>query len=151
MSTLLQFSLITHIVLGLVGVIALYAILIGVLKKDASLKFLQWSSVTSFVSIMASWIAGGYYYVIYYGGAVKPIIKEGDFPWAHLIFMEVKEHAFLLLPFMSLVLSLIFLLIGERVLMDNRMRNSTAFIAAVATVIGTFIALAGIIVTGGAR
>ena len=31
------------------------------------------------------------------------------------------------------------------------MRNSTAFIAAVATVVGTFIALAGIIVTGGAR
>ena len=49
--------------------------------------------------------------MVYYGGAVRRIIKEGDFPWAHLVFMEVKEHAFLLLPFMSLVLTLIFFFI----------------------------------------
>ena len=151
MSTLLQFSLTTHIILGLVGIIAFYAILIGILKKEPSLAFLRYSSIIGFLSIMASWISGGYYYVVYYGNAVKPIIKEGDYPWAHLVFMEVKEHAFLMLPFISLVLTLVFLLIGERILMDNRLKNSVAFLAAVATIVGTFIALSGIIITGGAR
>lgn len=42
-----------------------------------------------------SWLAGGYYYVQYYGSLVKPIIKSGLAPWAHTIVMETKEHIFL--------------------------------------------------------
>lgn len=151
MSPLLQFLLSSHVILGIVGIIAFYAVLIGLLKRAPSLTFLRISSVVGFLSIVASWFSGGYYYVVYYGGAVKPIIKAGDFPWAHLVIMEVKEHAFLILPFVSLVLALIFYLIGDRVLEEPKLKSSVVLLAAVATIIGTFIAIAGMIVTGGAR
>lgn len=151
MSPLLQFLLSAHVLLGLVGIIAFYAILLEVLKKTPSLTFLRVSSVIGFLSIVASWFSGGYYYVVYYGSSVKPLIKDGDFPWAHLVVMETKEHAFLILPFVSLVLVLIFYLIGERVLTEPKLKYSVVLLAAVATIIGTLIAIAGMIVTGGAR
>ncbi|GAF92536.1 unnamed protein product, partial [marine sediment metagenome] len=34
---------------------------------------------------------------------IKPLIKEGPWPWAHAIFMEAKEHIFLFLPFLALL------------------------------------------------
>lgn len=151
MSTILQFSLIAHVIFGLIGVIAFYAVLLGILKQVPSLRFLRFSSIVGFLSILVAWVMGGYYYVMYYGSTVKPVIKEGDFSWAHLIFMETKEHVFLMLPFISFILVLIFLLIGERIFVDTRLKSSIALLAAVATVIATFIALAGIIVSGGAR
>lgn len=151
MSPLLQVMLSAHVILGIVGIIAFYAVLIGVLKRTPSLTFLRASSVVSFLSIVASWFSGGYYYVVHYGGAVKPIIKGGDFPWAHLVFMEAKEHAFLILPFVALVLVLIFYLIGDRVFTEPKLKSSVVLLAAVATIIGTLIAIAGMIVTGGAQ
>ena len=47
------------------------------------------------MGFVLSWFSGGYYYVKYYGGLVKPIIKSGLAPWAHNIIMETKEHIFL--------------------------------------------------------
>lgn len=136
---------------GLLGVIALYAVWMSILKKTPSLTSLKISSLTALVSLLLSWFSGGYYYVTYYGDAVKPIIKGGDFPWAHLVFMETKEHVFLMLPFVAVVLAAAFWLQGDRALTDPKIKRSLAILAAVATVIGIFIALAGIIVSGGAR
>jgi len=53
--------------------------------------------------LVAAWIAGGYYYVEFYGADVKPLIKEGPMPWAHKVVMETKEHVFLFLPFLGVL------------------------------------------------
>ena len=53
------------------------------------------SACIGFISFVATWIIGGYYYVKFYGPLVKPIIKASNAPWAHGIAMEVKEHVFL--------------------------------------------------------
>lgn len=151
MSPLLQTLLSSHVIFGLVGVTAVYAVLMSVLKREPSLRFLKYSSLTALVSYVISWVTGGYYYVVYYGGAVKPLIKEGDFPWAHLIFMEAKEHAFLFLPFASLALVLMFWFSGDKILSDSKLKNAVAIFAAVIAVIALFITISGMVVTGSAR
>jgi len=59
------------------------------------------------ILFLTSWASGAYYYVIHYGKNVKPIIVAGSYPWAHTFFMEAKEHVFLIIPFLALVLWLV--------------------------------------------
>ncbi|MSS74130.1 hypothetical protein EXS72_00615 [Candidatus Pacearchaeota archaeon] len=74
-------------------------------------KRLHRAKIAAFLGVIlffASWIIGGYYYLTDYGSIIKPIIKFGTQPWIHGVFMEAKEHIFLFLPFISiLVYSLI--------------------------------------------
>lgn len=51
-------------------------------------------------SMAAVWILGGYWYVHLYP-ADRAVILKGPWPFAHSLFMEVKEHLF----FVTLILS----------------------------------------------
>jgi hypothetical protein len=64
-----------------------------------------------------AWIAGGYWYLHYYP-VEKALILNGPWPFAHNLFMETKEHLFL----MTLILSL-YLPIAAR---DSLHTNATA-------------------------
>ena len=67
-------------------------------KIDERIKI---AAIIGVICFILAWITGGVYYLEYYGPEVKPIIKEGPIPWAHSIAMEVKEHVYLFLPFLS--------------------------------------------------
>lgn len=151
MSTILAFALSTHVIAGIVGVMASYAVTLHLLKKDFNLNFLKISSLLAFLSYMISWFSGGYYYVAYYGSAVKPLIVEGVYPWAHLVMMETKEHIFLMLPFATFVLAVIFFVIGERLQTDNTLKRSTLLLSGVITILATAITIMGMLVSGAAR
>ena len=148
---LLTFSLITHVILGIVAVAASYAVWLELLKKSPSLSFLKKSSLISFFSYLLSWLSGGYYYVVYYGDIQKPKIIAGAYPWAHKIFTEAKEHIFLFLPFTALALLLILWKAGGDLPQNELLRKWAVFLAATITVIGILIALAGIIISGATR
>src|SRR3989344_6768256 len=60
------------------------------------------SGAVGVAAFIASWIAGGYYYVVHYGTLVKPVIKAGVAQWVHNIIMETKEHIFLFVIPLSL-------------------------------------------------
>ena len=105
MNSFLIFTLVAHIILGLIAIAALYAVWMGLLKKRLAARFLAWSAWISAISFFLSWLSGGYYYVVHYGKAVKPLIKAGPYPWAHTVVMEAKEHIFLFLPFCALVVT----------------------------------------------
>ena len=93
----------THAILGEIGIAAFLWVFIEMLNPTPNrLKRAKIAAFLGVVFFFASWIIGGYYYVEYYGDLVKPIIKEGPQPWAHLIFTETKEHVFLFLPFLSI-------------------------------------------------
>ena len=69
---------------------ALIFIIFFILRKDIRSVFftLAWIILlNTFASFIISWISGAYYYVLYYGTAVKPVIVAGDYPWAHKIIM----------------------------------------------------------------
>lgn len=151
MSLLLKISLISHIVLGLLGVVAFYAVWMGLLKQKLSLKFLCFSSLAGFAAFVLSWISGAYYYVVYYGKAVQPIIKAGQYAWAHNIFMEAKEHIFLFVPFLSAVVFLIIWFLGDKLEKEVNLKHSVVIISGLITVLGIIITLSGLLISGAVR
>lgn len=151
MSALLQNLLISHVIFGLLGIIAFYGVWMGLMKRVISLKFLRQFSFLGFIFLMLSWLTGGYYYVIYYGKAVKPVIKSGQFPWAHLIFMEAKEHIFLFLPFLSLVTFAVLMFLGRRLEKNPALKRSLIWLAGVIVVLGIVITLSGMIISGAVK
>lgn len=144
-------TLIVHVVAGLIGFMASYAILMSLFRRESSLRTLRISSLTAFLSYLVSWFAGGYYYVVRYGSEVKPIIKAGDYSWAHSFFMETKEHVFLFLPILTFVLVLVFFLSGEKVVSKSGLKRAVTYLAALVAILALFITVSGILVSGGVR
>lgn len=151
MSSLFALALSTHIIAGVIGVIVLFVVVLTLLSKSVNIKKLQITASLAALSFYLSWFSGGYYYWKYYGDNVKPVIKDGDFPWAHLVVMEAKEHIFLLLPVMSLLLVGFAFFSKARLLTDESFKKSVAFFALSMLVLAVLITLAGIVISGGAQ
>lgn len=149
MNTALTIALVLHIVLGIVGVGAMHTAFMQLLRRKppyAVVEVFSWTAVFAFI---ASWITGAYYYVAYYGKAVKPRILDGGYPFAHQVFMEAKEHVFILIPFLAIVSAL-----GVCVLRyeeDATLKRAVAIIAGVTLVLGVLAAAAGILISGAVR
>jgi len=109
------------------------------------------ASLMGAVSAFVSWLVSGLYYVIYYGPQVKPVIKEGPWPWAHGIFMEGKEHVFLFLPFIAMILVFVVWKYAERWDEDRAIRFSTFAIGSIGIFILVLMAVSGYLVSSGYR
>lgn len=143
MTSILAYNLIAHVILGLVGVAAFYAAWMILLREKS---LLRWPKILTFIgtiSFWGSWISGGYYYVKFYGKAVKPAILSGEYPWAHTILTESKEHIFLLLPFLSIAVFLALWLLEEKIQNDGGLKKRVAYISGLIFILGAIIALAG--------
>ena len=145
MSLLLQNALFWHILLGLGGICFFVAVLVGLTRTNKNQKFLKISSLLGLLSFVGSWIIGGYYYVVYYGSVVKPIIKGGAYPWAHNILMESKEHIFLFLPFLG---AIVFLAIW---LGEGRFNKPVGALSLLIVIFGIAITFMGMAVSGAVR
>jgi len=55
------------------------------------------------LTMAAAWICGGYWYVHFYPEE-KTLILAGPWPFAHNVFMEVKEHLFFITGVLALLL-----------------------------------------------
>ena len=146
MTTTLATLLIVHVLSGVIAIGMLNVVLMHLLKKAPNYVFvsrLAWSAVALF---FLSWATSAYYYVTYYGSAVKPRILAGAMPVAHTFFMETKEHIFLVLPFIavSIALSTTYLRSDP----DEGLRKSTALLTLVALAVGVAVAASGILVSG---
>ena len=95
-----------HAGLGEAGAIALIWVMVELLHpSEAGKRRAAVAAWLAVVALLAAWVSGGWYYVSEYGNAVKPIIKAGPLPWTHSIMMETKEHLFLFLPFLALLVA----------------------------------------------
>ena len=149
MSVFLSVFLIIHVISGVIGIFLFGGIALNLLKQKPSFKMLKWFSLSGFLSLMISWtISGGYYYVTYYGKAVKPIVQASARPWVHSVIMESKEHIFLFLPFLAFLVMLIIWFYQESLAEKPRLKNMTAVISFLITIIGIAISLAGILISG---
>lgn len=151
MTQALQTYLSIHVLIGVTGIMASYMTLMWLFKREIPLKSLKFTSLLAFLTYITTWITGGYYYVVYYGGNVKPIIKEGPTPWVHLIIMEVKEHIFLFLPLLSFVILLVLWMKGDKLSENKKLRNALALVALITFLIALFMALGGVLISGSAR
>ncbi|GMR19169.1 MAG: hypothetical protein BMS9Abin34_297 [Patescibacteria group bacterium] len=148
MTSLFQNLLIWHILLGLGGTAFFIAALVVMLRDKLRLKALKTHTLLGAMGIIGSWIAGGYYYTNYYGKAVKPLIKASDYPWAHKVIMETKEHIFLFLPILGLTAVLTVWLSGDLLEKEPKLRKATALLILTIALLGVAIALMGVGVSG---
>lgn len=151
MSTFFAGLLIAHVLFGLMGTIGSFRLTFMLIKEAADVRVLRFVSLSSFCAFVASWFTGGWYYWKYYGAAVKPVIVGGEFPWAHLVFMEAKEHIFLFLPFASLVLALLIWLKGDTFSTNPILRKKVMALALAVTILAIIVTVSGVLITGGAR
>lgn len=95
-----------HVAFGELAILAFLWVIVEVVRKpsEAGVLRAKVASIVGLLAIFGEWALAGTYYLVHYGNDVKPVIKEGTWPWAHGIFMEAKEHIFLFLPFLSIVL-----------------------------------------------
>jgi len=64
--------------------------------------------------------------------------------------MEAKEHIFLLLPVLSLVIALIAWSSTDCINTDSRLKSAVVYLTAVTCSIAVIVALSGILISGGA-
>ena len=76
--------------------------------------------IAALLNVIGCWIIGGYNYLTVYRGNIRGIILSGPQPWAHEIVMEAKEHIFLFLPVVSIMLALgLYTVTRDRALMEE--------------------------------
>jgi hypothetical protein len=142
------FFLTVHIIAGVIGIAFFYNVTMNLLKKDLNLSSLRRNAFLGWLSFIVSWLAGGYYYVLFYGKEVKPLIKGGAYPWAHNFIMELKEHLFLFLPFLAFLI-FIFIALKKDELKENQdLRKMLALISLLVFILGLIIAFMGIFISG---
>ena len=149
MSQFLATALVLHVVLGLIALGAIHLTFMQVIRKQPPWGIVVAAAWTALLGFLLSWMTGAYYYVVHYGVAVKPRIVSGEFPWAHKIFMEAKEHVFLLIPFLAVVA--LFAVYALREVENPALKSAASALIATALVLGILVAAAGVIISGGVR
>ncbi len=104
-----------HSITGGIAALALFWIIIEMrhLTEKGIKRSKNASYISAFFNIVGCWIIGGYSYLTEYGSNVKPIIKSGAQPWAHQIITETKEHIFIFLPILSILLAITLFTLGK--------------------------------------
>ena len=102
-----ELLLMIHPTVGVLGVLTALWVFVEALNASSHNRTrLWWGGVLTALMMIATWIAGGYWYVTYYA-ADKALILEGPWPLAHTLVMETKEHVFFLTLTLALLLPLI--------------------------------------------
>lgn len=142
-----------HVGLGELAGLAFLWAFVELFRKPnpAGVRRAQWAAMAGLAFVAASWVVGGYYYVNVYGAAVKSVIKEGPTPWAHLIFMETKEHVFLFLPFIGATATALAFTYGGRLTEDASARKGFLALAGLSVLMVFGVGAMGFIVTTGYR
>ncbi len=119
--------MLAHSITGGIAALALLWIYIELkhLTNDGIKRVKTTGYVQAFFTIVGCWIVGGYSYLIDYGSKVKPVILSGSQPWAHQIIMETKEHVFIFLPVLSILLAITLFIFGsdETLLNERRVKQ----------------------------
>ena len=139
-----------HLAFAIIGIDA-FLWLLGEIKNDSWRKArLYWSAIVGVTAFILSWLSGGYYYVKYYGGLVKPIIKSGLAPWAHNIIMETKEHVFLfIIPLAFTALFITFL--DKKEFEESNIKRMSMVLVLLIVGLGLTIGAMGFIISAAAR
>ncbi|KKT64105.1 MAG: hypothetical protein UW81_C0022G0015 [Candidatus Giovannonibacteria bacterium GW2011_GWC2_44_9] len=139
-----------HLGFAIIGIDA-FLWLFGKLKSERGLrKSMIITATIGVAAFIASWLAGGYYYVVYYGTLVKPEIKSGVAPWAHNIIMETKEHIFLFV--IPLAMTVFFITLLEKEDMERLgLRRLALWLSGSIAVLGLLIGAMGFVISAAAR
>lgn len=139
-----------HLAFAIIGIDAFLWYLGELAGKSQNHTRIRWASVIGAAAFALSWLAGGYYYVVFYGKLVKPIIVKGTAPWAHAVAMEAKEHIFLfILPLALTAVVLAFM--DEAEFNKNNLRRIAMILAGLIAFLALAVGAMGFIISAAAR
>lgn len=139
-----------HLAFAIIGIDAFLWLLGEIVANAKSFARRRAAALIGIGGFLLSWIAGGYYYVAYYGALVKPEIKAGLVPWVHSIVMETKEHLFLFL--LPLAFTVFFLTLLNRETFENlKLKPLSLLLVFLIVSIGLAIGLMGFMISAAAR
>ena len=112
-----EFVLMIHPTFGMIGAFAALWVFIEILNvSQRTIRRIRVASLVVTLSMIITWITGGFWYVTYYA-ADKAIILKGPWPLAHNLVMETKEHLF----FITLILALLLpIAVYSNALVENK-------------------------------
>ena len=139
-----------HLGFAILSIDAFLWLLGEVVANAGSVKRRLTAAILGLVGYTLTWVVGGYYYVKFYGSLVKPIIKAGSAPWAHLIAMEAKEHIFLFVIPISITILLLSRLDSGQ-LQSMGLRKPLIRITLMIAGLGLSLGLMGFIISAAAR
>lgn len=141
-----------HAALGEIGSILFLWVFVELLNPNQqTINRAKKAALIGFLFLVLSWLIGGYYYVNIYGSEVKPLIKESTQSYAHLIVMETKEHAFLILPILSCIIFCILKNDSKEILKNKKYKKSVLILSLITFLIGMSMAFMGYIISTAAR
>jgi hypothetical protein len=96
--------LLAHATLGVLGTLAALWVFVETLNAgEENASRIRAAALGVTVCTVAAWIVGGYWYLHFYP-MERALILAGPWPLAHSVFMETKEHLFLVTLILSLYL-----------------------------------------------
>ncbi|OGG78484.1 hypothetical protein A3A36_01600 [Candidatus Kaiserbacteria bacterium RIFCSPLOWO2_01_FULL_52_12b] len=141
-----------HAALGEIGALAFLWVVVELLNPSESrLRRARIAALLGVLFLIGAWVTGGFYYVTEYGAAVKPIIKAGPLPWAHSVITETKEHVFLFLPFLAILVWGLLRRFANELLQNRQARIAVILISAVIVLLAFAMAGMGFIISSGFR
>lgn len=142
-----------HVALGELGLLCIILVLVEVAWGASGRGILRAkiASLTGTILIFAHWVVSGLYYVGHYGPEVKPVIKAGSWPWAHAIFMESKEHVFLFLPFLAILILFLVWKYGDKLREEREPRFSIFAVGVTAIFVYVLMITSGFVISAGYR
>jgi hypothetical protein len=140
--------LLAHAAFGVTGCLAALWVLIEALNaQPANATRIRAAALLTAVSMACAWACGGYWYVHFYP-ADKALILSGPWPFAHNLFMETKEHLFLITGILALLLPVV---TREKLHSNAAARRLVLSVAALVVVTGLVVEGAGAVIEHGAK
>ncbi|MGB9457594.1 MAG: hypothetical protein WCB12_16210 [Bryobacteraceae bacterium] len=96
--------LLAHATFGVTGCLAALWVFVEALNaQPGNGARIRTAAFVTALSMAAAWLCGGYWYVHFYP-ADRILILKGPWPFAHNLFMETKEHLFLITGILAFLL-----------------------------------------------
>lgn len=107
------------------------------------------SYVAVIFTVLGCWVLGGINYLTSYRPNVRAGILSSNEPWAHQVIMETKEHIFLFLPIITILVTISILAYGQGgyLLESSKARSIVLILAAFALVLMILMFVMGFIIS----
>ena len=140
--------LLAHATFGVLGTLSAVWVFVEALNaREQNLRRIRRAALAVAIFMVGAWIFGGYWYLHFYP-VERAMILQGPWPFAHSVFMETKEHLFL----MTLILSFYLPIAArDKVASSAAARRMTLCVAALIALSGLALEGSGAVIEHGVK
>ena len=143
-----EIILMLHVLFGVLCILATVWVFVDTLNaSEKNLPRIKWLSLAAAISMWLAFVAGGYWYVVFYP-VDKAIILKGPWPFAHKYFMETKEHLVIMLLLLATYLPIA---ASNNLAASKDARRLVLWVAALIPLLGLLIEGHGAIIAMGVK